>query len=156
MDIEEIRSNAPDMGFVNLGKPLYELCDLSYGRIPYAIALFREDPENNILRDVFRRECYIRSYARPQYAIAIGFLADTATVVKMSDRQLHIRPFFYMRGGAEYDWYDAIFANLFQLGDGEITEDTCVYDEANDLLWDITFSDRLDIEIEIYHTYKYD
>ena len=155
MDIEEIRSNAPDMGFVNLGKPLYELCDLSYGRIPYVIASFKEEaPENNILYDMFGGECYVRSYDRPARTIAIGFVDDVATVVFKSDRQMHIRSFFYMTD--VYAWRAAIFANLFQFGEDEITGDTCVYDEANDLLWDITFRDRSDIEIEIYHTYEYD
>lgn len=152
MVIEEIKSIAPGAGFVNLGKPLYELCCMSSGRIPYVLASpFEEVGVSNL----FCGDCVTRSYSSRERTISMGFVSDDPTACIIDSRQIHIKPYFYMPERELINWQDAICASLFQFEDGEIRNDTCVYDEANDLLWDITFNSYLGVEIEIYHTYEY-
>lgn len=153
MVIEEIKSLAPGMGFVNLGKPLYELCCMNSGRIPQVLA---SPFEEVVASNLFCGECVTRSYSSRERTITMGFILDVPTICIINSRQIHIKPCFYMAERKLANWQDAVFANLFLLEDGEIRNDTCVYDEANDLLWDITFNSYLGVEIEIYHTFEYD
>lgn len=152
MIIEKIKSLAPGMGFVNLGKPLYELCCMSCGRIPYVLASPFEEVD---VSNLFCGDCVTHSCSSHKRTIAMGFVLDAPTICIINSHGINIKPYFYMAERELANWQDAVFTNLFQLEDGEIRNDTCVYDEANDLLWDITFDGCYGVRIEIYHTYEY-
>lgn len=153
MVIEKIKSLAPGMGFVNIGKPLYEMCCMYGGDIPYVLASPFEEVD---VSNLFCGECATHLYSNSsKRAITMGFVLDVPTICIVYSRQIHIEPCFYLAERKLAKWQDAIFAKLFQLEDGEIRNDTCVYDEANDLLWDITLDGNPRVMIDIYHTYEY-
>lgn len=155
MEIEEIKSMAPELGFVNLGKPLYELCEWIFGRPPYICAMFNQedlDPDNT-LDDVFDNKCLIQDIK--YHTHAVGFIDEWPTHAYTQSNQLHIKPIGYMPKKRLYDWYDAIFNNFFGFDASEIRDNVCVYDRANDLLIDITFNSPDHIYMEFYFTEKY-
>lgn len=145
MDIEEIKSTAPDADYINLGKPVSEL------GIEYIPIMF---DEKNILSfetlcDLFDQNCVTNDEGYTNTR-AMGFVGDIPTQAYTDKNTLYA---FVCGGVFDYQqWIKDLSNNFFCMDSSELRNHTTILDTYNDHLIEVEFQGDSRILMHFYAT----